>query len=62
METLTSCTLVPSGLTTDLSARSNKIEVGSKAVMPTTLEVLVFKILMVVPRSTNVFRKVKPCI
>jgi len=48
---------VPSGLTTDLSTSSNNIEVGSKVVMPRTLQVSVVKILMDAPRLISVFGK-----
>jgi len=51
-ETMTSCR-VPSGLTTDQSANSSKVEVGSTDVMPSFWKVVVVKILIVAPRSTK---------
>ena len=60
-DTITSCS-VPSSLTTNQSASSNKVEVGSTDVMPSFWQVVVVKILIVAPRSTKAFEKVFPLI
>ena len=54
---ITSCS-VPSGLTTDQSASSNKVEVGSIDVMPSFWQVAIIKMLIAAPRSTKAFEKV----
>lgn len=61
MDTMTSCS-VPSGLTTDWSAISNKVEVGSTDVMPSFLQVVVVRILIAAPKSNKAFAKVFPLI
>lgn len=43
---------VPSGRTTDQLASSNKVEVGSTDIIPSFLQVVVVKILIIAPRST----------
>jgi len=53
---------VPTGLTVDLSTSSNIIEVGSKEVIPKTLQVSMVRMLMATPKSTSVFGKKQPCI
>ena len=58
---MTSCS-VPSGLTTNQSASSNKVEVGSTDVMPSFWQVVVVKILNAAPKSTKAFEKVFPLI
>jgi hypothetical protein len=60
-EISTSCN-VTTGLTTDLSANCNIIEVGSKEVISRMLQVSMVRILMVTPKSTSVFGKEQPCI
>ena len=57
METMTSCE-VPSGLTTDQSANSNRVEVGSIDVMLSFWQVVVVKILIAAPRSTKALDRV----
>lgn len=54
---MTSCS-VPFGLTTDRSASSSKVAVGSIDVMPSFWQVVVVKILIAAPRSTKAFEKV----
>ena len=56
---MTSCS-VPSGLTTDRSASSSKVEVGSTDIMPSFWQVVVVKMLIAAPRSTKAFEKVCP--
>ena len=58
---MTPCS-VPSGLTTDRSASSNKVEVGSTDVMPNFLQVVVVKILIIAPKSTKSFENLCPLI
>ena len=58
-ETMKSCSM-PSGLTTDRSANSNKVEVGSADVMPSFWQVAVANILIAAPRSTKALVKVWP--
>jgi len=53
---MTSCS-VPSGLTTDRSANSSKVEVGSTDVMPKFGQVVVVKLLIAAPRSTKALGK-----
>jgi len=60
-DTTTSCS-VPSGLTTDRSANSSKVEVGYIDVMPSFRQVVVVKILIAAPKSTKAFEKVFPLI
>lgn len=59
MDTMTLCS-VPFGLTTDQSASSGKIVVGSTNVMPSFWQVVVVKILIAAPRSSKAFDKVLP--
>ena len=56
-KTMTSCS-VPSSLTTDRSANSSKVEVGSTDVMPNFWQVVVVKMLIATPRSTKALGKV----
>ena len=60
-DTITSCN-VPSGLTTDRSANSNKVVVGSKDVMPNFLQVVIVIILISAPKSTTTLGKEHPFI
>jgi len=51
---------VPSGLITDRSASSNKVEVGSTDVTPSFWQVDVVRMLIAAPRSTKTLVKVCP--
>ena len=56
-KTMTSCS-APSGLTTDRSANSSEVEVGSTDVIPIFWQVVLVKILIAAPRSTKALERV----
>lgn len=47
---------------TERSASSSKVVVGSKAVMPSTLQVSIVRMVMVAPKSTKALGKEQPFI